>query len=274
MRARRKAVTGAARARTPAAGRRIDARCPRRCALVSVELATPRTALFFGPSGARSLPGRSYGTSSSSTSASPTRSGSSACGLRICTFAKPIDPDRADPELVRWHDVVEVTLGDVHVPMTICPCCVIEGPPMPVGRLVRANLGRHDRAAERHPDRHDRSVDEIAIAVREHDQLPPPPADLIELLWHFREHGPARQGAGKHILILWRSAHGPPRSRAPPARSPSPRGTASGDPRSGHAARARGNAGAAAALDRCQTTARARPEYRHSNPRACRSDQR
>src|SRR5260370_19346371 len=49
---------------------------------------------------------------------------------RLVPFAVPVDPDRAQSELARRSDVVEVTLGDVHMGFAGCGGLREEEPPM------------------------------------------------------------------------------------------------------------------------------------------------
>ena len=65
-------------------------------------------------------------------------------------LAEAVDPDERHPELERRRDVVEEAGGDVHVRRPRPPA--LERAPVPVRRLVRADLAGHDRKLERHAD--------------------------------------------------------------------------------------------------------------------------
>src|SRR4249919_1378712 len=61
---------------------------------------------------------------------------------RFGPLAEAVDPDRADAELVGGHDVVEMALGDVDVAGPVGAGRLVERAPVPMGGLVRADLGR------------------------------------------------------------------------------------------------------------------------------------
>src|SRR6266852_5939204 len=72
-----------------------------------------------------------------------------ACRRRLMPFAVAVDPDRAQSELASRSDVVEVTLGDMHVRFTRRGGLLEEPGPMRVAGLVGADLRRDDRELER-----------------------------------------------------------------------------------------------------------------------------
>src|SRR5918999_5455070 len=92
---------------------------------------------------------------------------------RLSLLPEAVDPDRADAELACGSDVVEVALGHVDVARPIRVRPLVEGSPVAVRRLVRADLRGDDRAVERDADPAQRGFDQVAIGVREGDELPP-----------------------------------------------------------------------------------------------------
>src|SRR5438067_3316982 len=68
-------------------------------------------------------------------------------------------------------------------------------------RLVRGDLGSHDRELERNADLLLRGVDEVAVGVGEDRELPAVGADLPKPVGHLRERTPARQRPRKRVLL-------------------------------------------------------------------------
>src|ERR671910_2473250 len=90
---------------------------------------------------------------------------------RLSLLPETVDPDRADAELACGSDVVEVALGHVDVARPIGVRPLVEGSPVAVRRLVRADLRGDDRAVEQDADPAQRGFDQVAIGVREGDEL-------------------------------------------------------------------------------------------------------
>src|SRR5438132_12093675 len=96
------------------------------------------------------------------------------------TLSVAVDPDRAETELARRHDIVEVALRDMNVPVALRTGLLEELQPVAVARLVRADLRRDDRELERDADPRHRGVDELAVGVREAGELPASRAEGFE----------------------------------------------------------------------------------------------
>src|SRR5205085_5557468 len=86
---------------------------------------------------------------------------------RPCLLAEPVHPDRGQPELTRGRDVVEEARSDVHVTSAIGAGSRVELLPVPVRRLVRADLRRDDGELEWNADALHRRVDEVTVGVGE-----------------------------------------------------------------------------------------------------------
>src|SRR3954452_15406442 len=82
-------------------------------------------------------------------------------------LADAVDPDAAQPQLVRRRDVVEERRRHVHVPLARRLRAGEELLPVPVRRLVRADLLRDHDLFERHPDLHLRRRDQVVVGVGE-----------------------------------------------------------------------------------------------------------
>src|SRR5882724_7919965 len=92
--------------------------------------------------------------------------------LGIGVLAEAVDPDGTQPEPGCRCDVVVEARGYVHVRGPRSSGLALEGLPMLVRRLVRADLRRDDRELERHADARERCIDVVAIGVGENRELP------------------------------------------------------------------------------------------------------
>src|SRR5438093_8174500 len=133
-----------------------------------------------------------------------------ARGGRFVPLAVAIDPDRAQPELVRRNDVVEVTLSNVH--MTFRRCCSLleEARPVQLPGLVGTDLRRDDRELERDADPLHRGVDEVAIGVGEDRKLPTAGTRCLERPPDLREglpRGERLRQAGHFFVGRTQLAH-------------------------------------------------------------------
>src|SRR5437867_7459442 len=86
-----------------------------------------------------------------------------ACRSWLVPLAVAVDPDRAQSELVRRNDVMEVTLGDVHVPVTRRARLLEKAQPVQMLWLVGPDLGGDDCKLERDADPLLRGLDEVAV---------------------------------------------------------------------------------------------------------------
>src|SRR6476620_804092 len=99
--------------------------------------------------------------------------------------AEPVDPDRRDAELPGGLDVVEDALGDVHVP-DLAAMVLAEDLPVPVRRLVRADLTGDDRV-----------VEQVAVGVREEAESPTARTRGAQARTHVVEDRPLRKRSRK-----------------------------------------------------------------------------
>ena len=176
----------------------------------------PRVGLPLPPRGTRTRPSRgvivamratAYGTSSSRTSARRSRLGSSRVGAGSPRSPRRLIQTERIPSAFRGHDVVKTALGDVDMAPSVRTRGLVERPPVSVGRLVRTDLRRHNRSLERNADRAKRSVDQVAIAVRQSEQSPPPALSLSQGVPDAREHRPIRQRTAQRVVLACRKRH-------------------------------------------------------------------
>src|SRR5439155_18145945 len=104
-----------------------------------------------------------------------------------------VDPDRAQSKLGRRSDVVEVTLGDVHMPVARRAGLLEEARPVRVLWFERAELRRDDRKLERDSDPYLRRLDEVPVCVGEDRELPASAARILERRRNLRERLPRGQ---------------------------------------------------------------------------------
>src|SRR5882724_1351264 len=123
---------------------------------------------------------------------------------RLVPFAVAVDPDRAQPELVRRCDVVEVTLGDMHMPFTRRAGLLEEARPVPVLGLVRPDLGCDDCELERDADALHGRLDEVAVGVGENCELPAAGTRILECRRHLPERPPGGQRLGQSGDFVFR----------------------------------------------------------------------
>ena len=216
-----------------------------------------------GSSG-RTLHGR---TRSSSTSASPFRSGSSRIGGGSPRLAEAVDPDRS-ADRARSRGRCRGSGSRATWTWRSRSACVRakNSDQWRCARLVGADLGGDDRLVERHPDPRLRRADEIAVGVREDRELPAACLRLLERGRHLGKRLPRRQRA--------RRAHRAPRQARRAARATRAMHLAVWELRVGRldlAARPRGSARAARRRCPRRRSARARGGSRRSSRSASRS---
>ena len=127
---------------------------------------------------------------------------------RIGRFSEPVHPDRRDPQLPSGHDVVVEALRDVHVRGRMDPGPLAKDLPVPVRRLVGADLAGDDREVERDPDRRHRRLDEIAIRVGEDREPPAARTRFLQRRTHVLEDRPLGQRPGEVAALAL--GHGEP----------------------------------------------------------------
>ena len=96
-------------------------------------------------------------------------------------LAQPVDPDAGQAQLVRDDDVVELALGDVHVAVAGRTGLREEGVPVAMRGLVRAHVLGDDHPLERRAQPGQRLGQQVAVAVREDDQVPAAVDQLLQL---------------------------------------------------------------------------------------------
>ena len=215
------------------------------------------------------------GTSSSSTSGRPERSGSSRSGSASAVCANESAPPRLIHTVFSPSAFAGATSWKALAPTwTWRSFAAVVGleEPLPVAglRLVRAHVLGRDDQVERHAEPLLRLDHQRMVDVGEDREAPAAPAQLLERLRHLRVRRPVRQRLRERAALALGDPVARPRSPAARASARAPR-CRCGSPRPGSPARARGSGAAASAPARRRRAARARRRCPCSSRSACRS---